>query len=276
RRPAATRGSGSSAAPARAGGGRSAHGTPAHRRHARRGAAARSSALTSSEVQTPISRKTNRPVLTRPVRGLNQYRTKRQEKLMVNRRQARSNPAERWVLLVTGLASFLVALDALVVSTALPAIRDELHASLGQLEWTINAYVLTFAVLLMTAAALGDRFGRRRLFAAGLALFAAASVACALAPNVGWLIAGRAVQGAGPAFVLPLALALLGAAFPPERRAWAIGVYASLTGLAVVAARSSAERSSRASPGPGSSGSTSRSHSASYRSRSSVSRRATA
>jgi EmrB/QacA subfamily drug resistance transporter len=147
----------------------------------------------------------------------------------------RSTAAERWVLAVTGLASFLVALDALVVSTALPAIRVDLHASLAQLGWSINAYVLTFAVLLMTASALGDRFGRRRLFAGGLALFAAASVGCALAPSVGWLIASRAVQGAGAAFVLPLALALLGAAFPPERRAWAIGVYSSLSGFAVLA-----------------------------------------
>jgi EmrB/QacA subfamily drug resistance transporter len=154
---------------------------------------------------------------------------------VVKRSQARSSAAERWVLAVTGLASFLVSLDALVVSTALPAVRVDLQASLGQLEWTINAYVLTFAVLLMTAAALGDRFGRRRLFAAGLALFAAASVACALAPNVGWLIAGRALQGAGAAFVLPLALALLGVAFPPERRGWAIGVYVSLTGISVLA-----------------------------------------
>jgi EmrB/QacA subfamily drug resistance transporter len=154
---------------------------------------------------------------------------------MVNQSQARSTPAERWVLAATGLASFLVALDALVVSTALPAIRVDLDASLGQLEWTINAYVLTFAVLLMTAAALGDRFGRRRLFAGGLALFAAASAGCALAPSIGWLIASRAVQGAGAAFVLPLALALLGAAFPPQRRAWAIGVYASLSGVSVLA-----------------------------------------
>jgi EmrB/QacA subfamily drug resistance transporter len=152
-----------------------------------------------------------------------------------HRNQARTTAGERWVLAVTGLASFLVALDALVVSTALAAIRVDLRASIGQLEWTINAYVLTFAVLLMTATALGDRFGRRRLFAAGLALFAAASAGCALAPDVGWLIAGRAVQGAGAAFVLPLALALLGGAFPPQRRGWAIGVYTSVTGIAVLA-----------------------------------------
>src|SRR5262245_46137889 len=95
-----------------------------------------------------------------------------------NRSQARATAEERWILVVTGLASFLVSLDALVVSTALQAIRVDLHASIGELEWTVNAYILTFAVLLMTAAALGDRFGRRRLFAAGLALFAAASVAC--------------------------------------------------------------------------------------------------
>src|SRR5205823_5009518 len=107
-------------------------------------------------------------------------------------------------------------------------------ASIDQLEWTVNAYTLTFAVLLMTAAALGDRFGRRRLFAAGLGLFAAASAACALAPGIGWLIAARAVQGAGAALVMPLALALLNAAFPPERRGWALGVFGGVTGLAAL------------------------------------------
>jgi MFS family permease len=122
--------------------------------------------------------------------------------------------AQRWVLGLTGAASLMVVLDALVVSTALSAIRVDLGASIEELEWTVNAYVLSFAVLLMTAAAFGDRFGRRRLFVAGLALFATASAACALAPSVGWLIAARAVQGAGAAFVMPLALALLAAAFP--------------------------------------------------------------
>jgi EmrB/QacA subfamily drug resistance transporter len=127
----------------------------------------------------------------------------------------------------------MVALDTLVVSTALTTIRTDLAASIEELEWTVNAYNLSFAVLLMTASALGDRYGRRRLFAGGLAFFALASAACALAPDAGTLIAARAVQGAGAAFVMPLALTLVGAAFPPERRGSAIGVLQGLTGLAV-------------------------------------------
>jgi EmrB/QacA subfamily drug resistance transporter len=138
------------------------------------------------------------------------------------------------VLGVGAVASFMVALDALVVSTALSTIRTDLHASLGQLEWTVNAYALSFAVLMMTAAAVGDRLGRRRLFVAGLALFAAASAACALSTNVTWLVTARAVQGVGAALVMPLALALVGAAFPPERRGWAMGVFSSVTGVAVL------------------------------------------
>src|SRR3954471_10208903 len=121
-----------------------------------------------------------------------------------------------WTFAITSLALFMVTLDNLVVSTALPVIRTDLHASLAQLEWTVNAYNLTFAVLLMTGAALGDRLGRRRMFVTGLAVFVAASPACALAPDVGWLIAARAVQGAGAALVMPLALALVSAAFPPD------------------------------------------------------------
>jgi EmrB/QacA subfamily drug resistance transporter len=138
-----------------------------------------------------------------------------------------------WVVALTGLGSFMVALDTLVVATALSTIRVDLGASIEQLEWTVNAYNLSFAVLLITTAALGDRFGRRRLFAAGLGLFTAASALCALAPDVGWLIAARAVQGIGAALVMPLGLALLSAAFPPERRGAAIGLFSAITGLAV-------------------------------------------
>jgi EmrB/QacA subfamily drug resistance transporter len=141
---------------------------------------------------------------------------------------------QRWVLALTSLSSLMVALDALVVTTALSTIRRDLHASVAQLEWTVNAYTLTFAVLLMTAAALGDRLGRRRVFAAGLTVFTAASAACALAPSIGWLIAARTVQGAGAAAVTPLALALLSAAFPPERRPWALGIFSAITGIAVL------------------------------------------
>jgi EmrB/QacA subfamily drug resistance transporter len=139
----------------------------------------------------------------------------------------------RWVLALTGIGSLMTALDTLVVSTSLSTIRLDLGAGVEELEWTVNAYNLSFAVLLMTAAALGDRFGRRRLYAVGLGIFVAASAACALAPDAGWLIAGRAVQGVGAAFVTTLALALLSAAFPPERRGVAIGIFSAVTGIAV-------------------------------------------
>ena len=138
-----------------------------------------------------------------------------------------------WVVVLTGIGSFMGALDTLVVSTALPTIRMDLGASVSQLEWTVNAYNLSFAVMLITAAALGDRFGRRRLYALGLAGFAAASAASALSPSVGWLIAARVLQGVGAAFILSLGLALLSAAFPPERRGLAIGLFSAVTGLAV-------------------------------------------
>jgi EmrB/QacA subfamily drug resistance transporter len=132
------------------------------------------------------------------------------------------------------VGSVVVALDVLVVAAALTTIRDEFGASAAQLEWTVNSYGLSFAMLLMTAAALGDRLGRRRTYAAGLALFTAASVACALATSLPLLIAARAVQGVGAAVVMPLAMSLLGAAFPPERRGRAIGVFSGVTGLAVL------------------------------------------
>ncbi len=139
-----------------------------------------------------------------------------------------------WVLAVASIASLMVALDALVVTTALPTIRVHLGASIEELEWTVNAYTLSFAVLLMTGAALGERLGRRRMFAAGLAIFSVASAACALAPNVGVLIAARAVQGSGAALVMPLGMTLLSAAYGPERRARALGIFSGITGLAVL------------------------------------------
>jgi EmrB/QacA subfamily drug resistance transporter len=150
-----------------------------------------------------------------------------------------SDPSEKatksWVLALTSIASFMVALDALVVTTALSTIRLDLGASIETLEWTVNAYNLSFAVLLLTGAALGDRFGRRRMFAAGLALFVVASAACALAQSAGWLIAARAIQGAGAALVMPLAMALLTAGFPREERGKALGIFSGLTGLALIA-----------------------------------------
>jgi EmrB/QacA subfamily drug resistance transporter len=127
----------------------------------------------------------------------------------------------------------MAALDTLVVSTSLTTIRLDLGASVGQLEWTVNAYNLSFAVMLITAAAVGDRYGRRAFYAVGLGLFAASSAASALAPNVGLLIAARAVQGVSAALVLTLGLALLSAAFPPERRGTAIGLFSAVTGIAV-------------------------------------------
>src|SRR3954463_3689539 len=138
-----------------------------------------------------------------------------------------------WVLALAALASCMTALDTLVVATSLMTIRLDLGASVEQLEWTVNAYNLSFAVLLVTAAACGDRFGRRKLYAAGLRLFAAASGPSALAPDGDWLIASRAVQGAGSALIMPLGLALLSAAFPPEKRGAAIGIFSAITGIAV-------------------------------------------
>jgi EmrB/QacA subfamily drug resistance transporter len=141
--------------------------------------------------------------------------------------------ATAWVIALTAIGSLMAALDTLVVSTSLTTIRLDLGASVGQLEWTVNAYNLSFAVMLITAAAVGDRYGRRAFYAVGLGLFAASSAASALAPNVGLLIAARAVQGVSAALVLTLGLALLSAAFPPERRGTAIGLFSAVTGIAV-------------------------------------------
>jgi EmrB/QacA subfamily drug resistance transporter len=127
----------------------------------------------------------------------------------------------------------MVALDTLVVTTALPVLRVDLGASLPDLEWTVNIYNLAFACLLLTGAALGDRFGRRRMFAIGLGVFTASSAAAALSPGVGALIAARAAQGAGAALVMPLTLTLISAAFPAEKRGAAIGLWGGIAGLAV-------------------------------------------
>jgi len=138
-----------------------------------------------------------------------------------------------WAVVLTALGSLMAALDTLVVATALTTIRVDLGASIEELEWTVNAYNLSFAVLMMTGAALGDRYGRRNLYALGLALFALASALCALAPDASALIAARALQGAGAALLMPLGLALLSGAFPPERRGAAIGISSAITGLSV-------------------------------------------
>jgi EmrB/QacA subfamily drug resistance transporter len=138
-----------------------------------------------------------------------------------------------WVVTLTSAGYFLVALDAVVVITALPRMQRDLHVGLSSLQWTLNAYGISFAAGIITAVALGDRFGRRRLFNIGIALFTVASAACALAPNASELIAARAAQGLGGAIVLPLSLTILTTAFPEEKRGLIVGVYGGLAGLAV-------------------------------------------
>jgi EmrB/QacA subfamily drug resistance transporter len=138
-----------------------------------------------------------------------------------------------WTLVLTSIGLFMVVLDNLVVSTALPVIRVDLGASIEELEWTVNAYTLTFAVFLLTGAALGDRFGRRRMFTLGIAIFTVASAAAALAPSMETLIAARAVQGLGGALVMPLTLTILSAAFPAEKRGVALGIWGAIGGIAV-------------------------------------------
>jgi EmrB/QacA subfamily drug resistance transporter len=138
-----------------------------------------------------------------------------------------------WVVGLTSIAYFMVVLDSVVVITALPRMQRDLHVSLSSLQWTLNAYGIAFAAGIITAAALGDRFGRRKVFTVGLALFTAASVACAVAPNLSGLIVARTVQGLGGAVVLPLSLTILTTAFPIERRGMIVGVYGGLAGLAV-------------------------------------------
>lgn len=143
------------------------------------------------------------------------------------------NGNARWTLAIVSVALFMSTLDNLVVTNALPAIREGLGASVESLQWTVNAYTLSFAVLLLTGAALGDRFGRRRMFIVGLAVFTAASALAALAPSVGALVAARAVQGAGAAMLLPLTLTLLSEAVAPERRGLALGIWSGVSGLGV-------------------------------------------
>src|SRR6266487_2800667 len=138
-----------------------------------------------------------------------------------------------WTFAITSTAVFMVTLDNLVVTTAIPVIRQDLHAGLSGLEWTVNAYTLVFAVLLLTGAALGDRFGRRLMFSIGIGIFTAASAAAALAPNPTVLDLARAVQGVGGAIVLPLTLTLLSAAVPAEKRGLALGAWGGIGGLAV-------------------------------------------
>jgi EmrB/QacA subfamily drug resistance transporter len=145
----------------------------------------------------------------------------------------RMTPKALWALATTSVAVFMVTLDNLVVTTAIPAIRQDLHAGLSGLQWTVNAYTLTFAVLLLTGAALGDRFGRRRLLASGVAIFTAASAGAALAPSIVALDVARALQGVGGAIVMPLTLTVLSAAVSAARRGVALGIWGGISGLAV-------------------------------------------
>jgi EmrB/QacA subfamily drug resistance transporter len=139
------------------------------------------------------------------------------------------------VLAVTGAALFMIVLDNLIVVSTLPAIQRSLHGSLSSLEWIVDAYILSFGVLILSGAALGERFGRRRMFVVALLLFSAASAAGALAPSVGALTAARAVQGAGAAMLMPLTLTLLTAAYPAEGRGHALGIWAAIASIAVAA-----------------------------------------
>ena len=141
----------------------------------------------------------------------------------------------RWTIALTSIAFFMVNLDFLVVITALPRIGRDLGANLDSLQWTVNAYSLAWAAAITTAAALGDRIGRRRVFTAGLAIFVLASAACALARNGEILIAARVVQGVGAGIIMPLSLTILTSAFPPERRGAIVGIWGGIAGIAVAA-----------------------------------------
>src|ERR1700735_3910060 len=144
-----------------------------------------------------------------------------------------ARPHLGWVLGLTSTAYFMVVLDSVVVITALPRMQLDLHVGVASLQWTLTAYNIAFAAGIITAAAVGDRFGRRRIFNLGLALFTVSSAVCALAPDAPELIAARTVQGLAGAIVLPLSLTILTTTFPAERRGMIIGIYGGLAGLAV-------------------------------------------
>jgi len=144
-----------------------------------------------------------------------------------------TNSRTLWAFALTSVAVFMTALDNLVVTTALPVIKQQLGGGIETLEWTVNGYTLTFAFLLLTGAALGDRFGRRRMFVAGMSLFTVGSAAAALAPSIELLIAPRAFQGIGGAIVTPLSLTLLTDAVPAAKRGLALGAWSGIAGLAI-------------------------------------------
>ena len=138
-----------------------------------------------------------------------------------------------WTLGAMCFALFMIMLDNTVVNVALPSIQRDLDASISSLEWTVNAYTLTFAVLLVTGGRLGDIFGRRRMFLFGVVVFAVSSAAIGLSPDQAWLVAGRAIQGIGAAFMMPATLSIISNAFPPEERGRAIGTWAGVSALAL-------------------------------------------
>src|SRR3954468_23891202 len=145
------------------------------------------------------------------------------------------NRLERSTIAITGAALFMVVLDNLIVASTLPSIEQSLGSSLQTLEWVLDAYILAFGVLMLSAAALGERYGRRRVFVAGVILFTVSSAAGALAPNIETLIAARALEGIGGAIITPLTLTLLTAAFSAERRSAALGAWSAIAGVGVAA-----------------------------------------
>jgi EmrB/QacA subfamily drug resistance transporter len=164
---------------------------------------------------------------------MSKHSLNRQEDKMEPQAAAPPSRNAGWTLAIVSIALFMTALDNLVVGVALPSIREDLGGSIESLQWTVNAYTLTFAVLLITGAALGDRFGRKRMFSIGLGVFTLSSALAALAPSIDALVAARALQGAGAAMVMPLTLTLLSEAFPAERRGIALGIWAGVSGLGV-------------------------------------------
>src|SRR4051812_2490223 len=152
---------------------------------------------------------------------------------MTNRLRLSEANRRWWTLGAMCFALFMVMLDNTVTNVALPSIQADFDASLSSLEWTINAYTLTFAVLLVTGGRLGDLFGRRKVFLIGVVVFAASSATIGLAPSEGWLVASRAVQGAGAALMMPATLSIISNAFPPEERGKAIGTWAGVSAIAL-------------------------------------------
>src|SRR2546421_11549674 len=156
------------------------------------------------------------------------------ERILAHRHRLVTDANRRWwTLAAMCFALFMIMLDNTVVNVALPSIQTDLHASLSSLEWTVNAYTLTFAVLLVTGGRLGDILGRRRMFLFGVVVFAASSAAIGLAPTQGWLVAGRAIQGIGGAFMMPGTLSIISNTFPPQGRGRAIGPWAGSSALAL-------------------------------------------